>query len=737
MSRPNRRKTRAAKGSIVAPRNSGRSKVERSRSGLSPHATGNRFLRISQSLRHGELVWGLLLAGATILFYQKAWHAGYVWDDDIYVTGNKLLTAPDGLRRIWFSFDSPSQYFPLVYTTFRFEHALWELNSSGYHWVNLLLHAANALLLWRLLRVLRVPGAWLAAAIFALHPVQVESVAWITERKNVLMGFFFLLSLLCWTDFVERKSEGKWRSYALALVFYALALFSKTTACTLPAALLLIQWLKGKRISWSYLAQIAPVVALGMGMGLVTIWWERYHQGTQGQLFAIGLWERVLVASRALWFYAGKLLWPAHLAFNYPRWTVSVARLSDFSWSAAILALGAAIVFARRTLGRGPEVATLFFVATLSPMLGFIMLYTFRYSFVADHYQYLASIGPIALAAAGITAGLDALKKRIRLFAQVLCGALLLLLGAKTWHQCAVYTDLDTLWKATISENPDSWMAYNNLGLRLVRAGRFDEGIADYKKALEINPRFAEAYYNLGNALTRTGKPVEEAASAYKQALEIEPRMAAAYSNLGTIFLSAGRGEESIAYFTKALQLEPGNAATHNQLGDALFRAGRLEESIAHYRTAVQLDPNDVTIFRDLGRTLAQAGRTDEAIAVFGRIVELNPKAAPSHYNLANVLLQAGRNEEAIDQFNQAVEINPTYAAAYNNLGNVLVQLGRMEEALSHYYRALEINPNYSAAHHNLGKALQRMNRQDEAVLHLQRALELDPGLGAGAQPPR
>jgi tetratricopeptide (TPR) repeat protein len=642
---------------------------------------------LSATASSGEWLLGLLLAIATILFYQQAWRAGYIWDDDIYVTGNNLLTAPDGLRRIWFSFDSPSQYFPLVYTTFRFEHALWGLNPAGYHVVNIFLQAANAVLVWRLLRLLRVPGAWLAAAIFALHPVHVESVAWITERKNVLMGFFFLLALLCWTHFVESGTRWKWRWYGLALICYALALFSKTTACTIPAALVLILWWKEKRIDWRRWAQIAPFVALGIVMGLVSIWWERYHQGTQGQLFALGIPERIVVASRALWFYAGKLLWPAHLSFNYPQWTIS-ASPSDFLWLAALGVLGAAIYFARRKLGRGPEIAAVFYVATLSPMLGFIMLYTFRYTFVADHYQYIASIGPIALAAAGLTTGLNALSRNARLFLPIFCGVLLLSLGAKTWQQCGAYTDLDSLWKATISENPASWMAYNNAGILRVQAGQLDEGIAAYKKALELNPKFAEAYFNLGNALLRAGH-ADEATAAYEKALELEPRM-------------------------------------QRKVGDSLLQAGRLEEAIAHYQAAVRFNPNDAALMNDLGKALSQVGKTDEAIAAFRRVVELNPKNASSHYNLGNVLLHAGRIEEATDQFRQALEINPDYAAAHNNLGNVLVQLGRMEEALSHYYRALEINPNYATAHNNLGRALQRLGRGEEAAVHLQKAQALE-----------
>ena len=221
-----------------------------------------------------------------------------------------LLFCFFGLSRIWFSLDSPSQYFPLVYTSFRLEHALWGLHPAGYHWVNILLHTVNALLVWRLLGLLRVPGAWLAAAIFALHPVHVESVAWITERKNVLMGLFFLLALLAWIKFVETSPRQRWRYYGLALLLYALALFSKTTACTLPAALLLVLWLKETRINWRRLLEIAPFVALGIAMGLVECVVGALSSRHSRRAFQkIGPPERFLVASRALWFYAGKLLW--------------------------------------------------------------------------------------------------------------------------------------------------------------------------------------------------------------------------------------------------------------------------------------------------------------------------------------------------------------------------------------------------------------------------------------------
>src|SRR5258707_7900485 len=389
-------------------------------------------------LKRGYLILALLLVVTTIFAYQPVWHGGFIWDDDAYITNNELLTAPDGLRRIWFSLDSPSQYFPLVYTMFRFERAWWGLSPTGYHFVNILLHIANALILWSLLARLRVPGAWLAGAIFALHPVQVESVAWITERKNVLMGFFFLLTVLAWIAFVDARTKRSWLFYVLALIFYLLALSAKTTACTLPVALFLILWLQKKRISWERIFQIIPFLVLGIASGLLAIWWERYHQGTSRAIFTfLTPIERLLVASRAIWFYLSKLTWPSNLTFIYPRWDIAPTHLLNYVWLLAGVILCVAISFLRRHVGRSVEVAAGFFVATLSPVLGFIMLYTLRYTFVADHYQYLACIGPIALASAGLVNLADTFKNSRTLVLSAALGVVAVL-ATLTWRQAAM-----------------------------------------------------------------------------------------------------------------------------------------------------------------------------------------------------------------------------------------------------------------------------------------------------------
>lgn len=621
-------------------------------------------------------LFALVLVLATIFAYQPAWTGNFIWDDDFYVTKNPLLTAPDGLRRIWFSLESPSQYFPLTYTSFRIEHMLWGLNPTGYHWVNILLHAANALLLWRLLAELRVPGAWLAAGIFALHPVQVESVAWITERKNVLMGFFFLLALLAWTRFIDQQGEqatlrsrahGKqrvkevtealkrdrlsWPFYWLALIFYLLALCSKATACTLPAALFLILWLQKKRINWRRVLQIGPFIVLGIAMGLMTIWWERYHQFTLGRMFGLGPLERLIVATHAVWFYLGKLFWPAKLTFIYPQWTVDASDPSSYVWLVAGIALCMAIYFARRYVGRSAEVAAAFFVVTLSPVLGFIMLYTFRYTFVADHYQYLACIGPIALVSAGLVKLTSSLKYGPRfLFA---LGILLLsTLGFLTWLQSANYRDSETLWETTISRNPGCWMAETNLGSELLERGDIDRAITHLETALQLKSDLPEAHNSLTSALFRKG----DADAAIKEghvALNFDPNNGETYAVLGMALMTKGQLDEAIAqlskaveilpnygqpHYSKAFETLPNYSHAHYNLALALSEKGETVDAIAHYEKAVEAQPDLVEAVTNLAWILATS--SDANIRNGSKAVGLAETASRLTHNTSPVVLR-------------------------------------------------------------------------------------------------
>jgi len=589
------------------------------------------------SSRGRALVFAVVLAAVTIFAYRPAWHGGFLWDDDAYIINNELLTAANGWQRIWFSLDSPSQYFPFTYSTFRLEHALWGLNTTGYHWVNLLLHVGNALLVWAVLARLKVPGSWLAAAIFALHPVQVESVAWITERKNVLMGFFFLLTLLAWIAFADERTRGRWIFYCLALICYVLALSAKATACTLPAALFLILWLQKRPITMGRLIQIVPFIVLGVGMGLLAVWWERYHQGTNRDVFTfLGPIERILVASRAVWFYLSKLFWPSNLTFIYPRWNISPAHVVDYIWLLAGVAAGVAIYFLRRYVGRSVEVAAAFFVATLIPVLGFIMLFTFRYTFVADHYQYLACIGPIALASAGIVT----LSDRFTHYRAVIVSAALLVVasfGTLTWRQAATYSDIETLWRTTLARNPECWMAHTNIGIVFLQQGKIDEAIAHYRLALQMQPDSWDAEYNLGTALVAKGQ-VDDAILHCERAVGMRPTDPDAQVSLGNALFAKGRIDEAIAHYQKAITAQPDHFLARYSLGHALLEKGELEGAIQVCRSALLLRPSDADCQTTLAIALEEKGNPTEAIQHYQKAIELAPKSISTLTNLAWLL---------------------------------------------------------------------------------------------------
>ena len=648
------------------------------------------------------LTLALLLIAAVVFTYQPAWDAGFIWDDDEYVTHNPLITAPDGLHRIWFSTDSPSQYFPLVYTNFRAQHALWGMNPVGYHWVNILLHALNALLVWRLLARLAVPGAWLGAAIFALHPLQVESVAWITELKNVQSLFFSLLVLLLWERFTAPRppAPGPYSLpatrysllYFAALACHALALFSKTTACTLPAGLVLILWIQHRRIDLRRWLQIAPFVLMGLVMGLVSVWWERHQQGTVGDEFSYGVVDRVLIAARALSFYFGKLLWPENLTFSYPLWIIDPGSPAAWAWFLPLVALAALVFALRRRLGRGPEAALVFFVASLLPLLGFFMLYTFRYTFVADHYVYVALIGPAALAGAALARLGERLRALPAVAPALLSAVLLAALATLSWRQSRMYEDLRTLWTVTAERNPGSFMAHNNLGAIELAEGRTELAVARFERALVIKPDHPHALANLANARLAQGRPVE-----------------------------------ALALFARVVELHPADAKAHADLGQALEQNGRPAEAETRYRRAIELDPRLAEGHFLLGRWLLAAGRPAEAGAPLERALALHTDYTEAHYHLGLVRLAEDRPEAAARCFERTLAIEPTHAFALHNLGLLHATAGRLAEAEPLLGRAVAAGPTLPAPRHHLAQVLLALGRPLEAEPHLREVLRLAP----------
>ena len=535
----------------------------------------------------------LLILGITLAAYAPALRAGYIWDDDDYVTQNQTLKTADGLGRIWFEPRSIPQYYPLVHTTFWLEYRLWGLHATGYHVTNILLHAVAAVLLWRVLRVLELPGALAAACLFALHPVHVESVAWITERKNVLSLVFTLAALLAYLKGCENR-----RVHFAALALFVCAMLSKTVACSLPAAIALILWWKRGVVARRDWVRLAPMFAIGLAMGLMTVWLEKTHVGAEGQDWSLSAVERVLIAGRAVWFYAGKLLWPASLTFIYPRWTIDASAVSQYTFPAAAIALVAALWCVRGRLGRGPLVAVLLFGGTLLPALGFIDVYPMRYSFVADHFQYAASIALIVLIVAAAARVLD--ERRLAAAACVVAVGL----GMLTWRQSRVYHGPQSLWEDVLAKNPDCWMAENNLAAHLVSSRDYAGAERHARRAIAIKADHAEAFNTLGLICARTGR-FKDAEANYAAALRLTPTLAKAHVNWGVLLARGGRIDEAATHFAIAVELRPRNLEALYNLATASAELGRLDAAERWYRRTLDLAPAHAQAREGLDEVLA------------------------------------------------------------------------------------------------------------------------------------
>jgi len=646
--------------------------------------------------KNRDWTWGLLLLLATFLAYLPAWNGLPLWDDAAHMTKPALRSAA-GLASIWTRLGATQQYYPLMHSTFWLEYQLWGESTLGHHLVNILLHFVSALLLVKIVRRLDIPGAWLAGGIFALHPVMVESVAWITELKNTLSGVFFLVAALAYLKFDNKRAA---KPYAVALLCFVLGLLSKSVIVTLPPALLVVFWWMRGRLSWKRdVVPLLPFFVIGLVSGLFTAWVERTFIGAAGGTFHVGFVERCLIAGRAPWFYLSKLLWPAHLLFIYPRWHVDATVAWQYLFPAAFLVV--ALLFWRlRKRSRAPMAVLLYFPITLFPALGFFNVYPFRYSFVADHFQYLACLGPIAAAAAGLVIAAGHMKERLqRVLQPILSGVLLSALFVLSWSQSRMYSDAETLYRTTLARNDDCWMAHIHLGLLLMNKGRHDEAMAHLLKALALTPDQADAH-----------------------------------ANLGLLLIDMGRYDEAKAHLLKALALDPNHADAHNNLGIVLVRQGQTVEAIGHYQKALELHPDHAEIHYNLGDLLAKMGRTDEAMVHYQKALALLPDYADAHNNLGRLLAQMDRPGEAIAHFRKALEHDPNQANAQNNLGVMLARIGQTDEAIVHYRKALEIDPVESDHLDNLVSALLKKDQLDEAISTLQNALAIAKSSGDEAR---
>ncbi len=696
-------------------------------------------------------LWGAALVLLVTVVYWPTLNNGFISDDFITLQHNVSLRSVSGLRNIWCDFEVTGkvQYYPIVFSTFWAEYHLWGLDPRGYHIVNFLLHATAAVLAWRLLVRLEVPGAWLAAAIFAVHPVEVESVAFASERKNMLSCVLALGSLLAYLRFsspetpslqdAPRSAAGNgWQYYALALGLYVAALLSKTVTASVPAVLLVIYWWKRGRLTRRDVARLAPFFVVGLALSYVTVWVEKTYVGAEGEAWNLPLLERVLVAGRALWFYVGKLAWPHPLIFFYPRWEIDTQQGWQYLFPLAAVGVMVGLWLARARIGRGPLAAVLIFAGVLTPALGFFNVYFFRFSQVADHFQYHASIAMAALAAAALTLGLRHFSIPSQWLTPAPATAVILPLALLAHQKTYVYNEEMTLEAETIKLHPQSWVSHQNLGIALENQAKYDEAMSEFQKGIEIrenqvrdNPArsdfqhdLALGYAALGSVQRRLGRAVAAEAS-YRRALELREKLAqdcpavylfrnnvaATCVDLGVLQLKLGRAAEAKSRLQRAIEIR--EKLVSENPADGEYRDG-LAWCYVHLAIGE----------RNTGRPREAEGLDHQALEIRAKLVQDYPFVAEYQNNFAGTYVELGLLEQAMGQgaqaesaFRKAIEIreqlvreNPTVsdyqdglAWSYLHCAVAQQQNGQPAETEASYRQAIAVREKLAADHPTIG----------------------------------
>ena len=569
-----------------------------------PSAPESRFAR-------RETLAALALAVLAAGCYLPALTAGFVWDDEAF-TDAAAVREWSGLWRIWFSpraIENEGHYWPLVYTSFWLEHKLWGFAPAGYHAVNVLLHAANTLLVRRLAERLAVPGAWLVAAVFAVHPLHVESVAWIIERKDLLSGLCYLAAFLAWLRFTDEPQAGRGgRHYVLALALFAAGMLCKSIVVTLPAAFVIVSWWKRGRVTGSDLSRVAPFFVVGAAIAAADL---SFYDAREPLSLGYTAVERLLIAAHALWFYVGKLLWPGGLAVIYPHWETGAGDPVAWGYVAAWVAV-AALWFLRGRVGRGPLAGVLFFAITLSPVLGFVEYGYMQFSFVADRHQYLAGMGLMAVLVGAAARGAERLPAEVwRRCAAGVAAVVLAVLAALTWRHAGIYRDEVTFFTHVVAHNPEARAAQQNLGKALLNSGRPEEALAASRAAVKQDPDDVKAHANAGVALIRMGR-LDEAEEWLRAALALDPRHSVVLQNLAESLRKQERLDEALRYYRAVLEADPGNPLPHAGMGHALFGLGRYEEALRSLDRALALAPGLESVRTMRDSALSRLGRAGD-----------------------------------------------------------------------------------------------------------------------------
>jgi Flp pilus assembly protein TadD len=536
----------------------------------------------------------------TIVVYLPALQGRFVWDDNTLIIRNRLIQASDGLYRFWFTTEA-RDYYPLTGSFWWIQWRLWGDNATGYHAVNVLLHAVNVVAIWILLRRLTIPGAWWIALVFAIHPVNVATVAWISEQRNTLSMFFSLVAILLYLKFDE---ESFWRWLGFSLAAFLLALLAKSAVVMLPVVLFGCLWWQHGRVRRKDVLFISPFFVLSLALGVATIWFQYHRVLNGGTRQADGFLSRLVTAGCAPWFYLYKALLPFDLSAVYPGWDINPARWTSYLPGTALIGCFALFWRKRKTWGRPLLFGLGCFVIMLFPVLEFFDQDFQQYSFVADPWQYYSIVGIIGLAVAAVMSIGRRLDRQQQSWASVAALAVLLALGSSTWTRASVYASEETLWEDTVAKNPNGWVVHYNLGIWLLETARFDKAIVQFRDAARLRPDLAKVHSNLGIALAQDDK-LPEAAAEFEQALQIDPHLFEVQGNLGHVLVLLGRTPEAMAHWEQALRIKPDSAEVHYDLGMALEQTGKPDAAIEQYELALKFKPDMVDAQNQLTRLRA------------------------------------------------------------------------------------------------------------------------------------
>jgi tetratricopeptide (TPR) repeat protein len=696
----------------------------------------------------------VLLALITLSVYLPVRHYAFVnYDDPDYLTENPVVQAGltwAGVKYAFTTLAYVSNWHPLVWLSFMLDCQLFGLNAGWLHLVNVFFHAVNAVLLFLLL--LRLTSAFwqsaFIAALFAWHPLRVESVAWVTERKDVLFLFFGLLTLMAYVRYVHGVNSGMWqvtqtnsirsrvmcpasRYYWLALLFFALGLMAKPMLVTLPFVFLLLDYWPLRRVTGdkksvgqlSTILEKWPFFVLAAASCVVTFIAQQLGQrGALQEPYPIRLRLGNTVVAYVKYLFSS--VCPVNLAVIYP--LPKEIPLVQIAGAMIVLGMISWLVWRRRRYEPYLLTGWLWFLGTMLPVIGLTQVGAGNAA-MADRYTYFPQIGLLI----GATFCIGHWAARLRLEPMVMISVAVIILAGcllATARQLQYWRDGEALFERALAVTKDNPVAQYNLGLALGEAGHPQEAMDHFREALRLSPDYAAAHINLGVALTRTGH-LQEAIEHLEEALRLKPDDALTHNNLGGALLQTGQPQEALEHFREALRLKPDYAAAHYNLGDALLQTGQPQEALEHFREVLRLKPDDALAHNNLGRALAQTGQPQEAIKYYQEALRLQPNLPEAQYDLGHALLQAGQPREAIEHFREALRLKPDDAPAHNDLGVALAQTGQPQEAIEHFQEALRLKPDYAMTHNNLGVALAQTGQPQEAIKHYQEALRLQPNL--------